>query len=86
MAKKPYPGIPPNYKIVDENGGYKRTCFVLELLSLGQLDNVQMAMVQEQLEATVQKIAQNITCIEKTDVVPPDRFDRILCDGLRISQ
>ena len=86
MAKKPYPGFPPSYEVVDENGGYKRTCFVIEFLSLGQLDNIQTAMIQEQLEAITQKISQNITCIEKTDVVLPDRFDRILCQGLRISQ
>lgn len=85
MTKKPYPGIPPSYKIVDENGGYQRTCFVIEFLSLGPFDNIQTAMVQEQLEATTQKITQNITHIEKTDVISPDRFDRILRQGLRIS-
>lgn len=81
--KAPYPGMAPSYKSVHKTGGYNRTCLVIELLSLGGLDSAQIAYVQEQLEAAVQKILPAV--VEKSQVVTPDRFDPILRDGLRLS-
>ena len=83
--KKPYPGFPPNYQTVDETGGYKRTCIILEFLSLGPLEPVALAMVQEQLEALSERLQRQIPYIEGTDIVLPDRFDPILREGLRLS-
>ncbi len=84
--KKPYPGYPPNYKVVDETGGYVRTCVVIEMLSLGGLDAVQTALVQEQLEAAVAKLKTQLRAtVEAAQVVTPDRFDPILRAGLRLS-
>jgi hypothetical protein len=85
MPKKPYPGFPPNYKAVDETAGYTRTCVVLEFLSLGPLDSVALAMVQEQLEALTERLQRRISYIENTDVILPDRFDPVLREGLRLS-
>jgi hypothetical protein len=84
--KKPYPGYPPNYKVVDDTGGYKRTCLVIEFLSLGGLDNTQLALVQEQLEATVERLKGQLrSSVEGAQVITPDRFDPVLKSGLRLS-
>ena len=79
---KPYPGY-PNYKTVDKIGGYHRTCVVIELLSLEQLDNCELASIKEQLELALSKLSK--ANVEKTDVILPDRFDRILSNGLKLS-
>ncbi len=84
MPRKPYPGFPPSYKTVEETGGYKRNIIVLEFLSMGPLDSASFAMVQEQLEALVERLQHQIPYIEGTDVVLPDRFDPVLRDGLRL--
>jgi hypothetical protein len=87
MSKKPYPGYPPNYQVVDDTGGYHRNCFVIELLSLGPLDNTQMALVQEQLEAALDRLHHQLRAsVEAAQVVTPDRFDPVLCAGLRLSR
>ena len=83
-SKKSYPGFPPNYREVESTGGYTRTCFVLEFMSLGPLEPVQIAMIDEQMGALVDKLCQNMVAVEKVDFVTPDRFDRILHDGLRL--
>lgn len=84
---KPYPGFPPSYKVVDETGGYRRTCLVIEFLSLGSLDNTQMALVRERLEACVEGISKSLLAtVEGAKVVTPDQFDPVLCDGLRLSR
>lgn len=83
--EKPYPGFPPNYRSVQQTGGYSRTCVIIELLSLEQLSGSELAMVQEQLEATVARLQRGLANVEKTDVVLPDRFDPILREGLRLS-
>lgn len=85
MSKTPYPGYPPNYTVVDETAGYKRTCIIIELLSLGSLEPTVLAMVQEQLEALSERLQLQISTIETTEVVLPDRFDPILKKGLRLS-
>lgn len=84
MSHKPYPGYPPNYREVEDTGGFRRTCFVLEFMSLGQLEPAQIAMIEEQMGALAEKLRQNMTIVEKVDFVTPDRFDRMLCDGLRL--
>lgn len=83
--KKPYPGYPPNYTKVDETGGFTRTCFVLEFLSLGHLSKAQQAMIEEQISAVAEKLAKGIVTVEKADFVTPDRFDQKLSEGLRLS-
>jgi hypothetical protein len=84
--KAPYPGFPPSYKIVDETGGYRRTCLVIEFLSLGTLDNTQMALIQERLEACVDIIQRSLMAtVERAQVVTPDRFDPVVREGLRLS-
>lgn len=85
MSKKPYPGYPPSYRVVDNTGGYTRTCLVIELLSLGALDSAQLALLQEQLEATVEKVKKQLAVVEVSQVVLPDRFDPVLREGLRLS-
>ena len=81
----PYPGYPPNYTTVDHTGGFARTCFVLEFLSLGHLEPTQRAMVEEQMSALAEKLANGMVTVERVDFITPDRFDRKLSDGLRLS-
>ena len=80
----PYPGFPPNYQKVPQTGGLTRRCFVIELRSLGELDNIQLAQTIELLEAFVGKMKQKIITIEKTDVATHDRFDTQLLQALRL--
>ena len=80
----PYPGYPPNYEIVKKTGDYTRNCIVLELRSLGPLTNVQLAIIQEQLEASLAKIVRQIPTIEGVDTILSSRFDSILRKGLRL--
>jgi hypothetical protein len=84
MSRPPYPGYPPNYRIVEETGGYARTCVVLEFLSLGKLDNAQLAMLQEQLEACAHRLQQTMVVVERAEVIMPDQFDTLLRAGLRL--
>lgn len=81
----PYPGFPPSYRTVDETGGYTRTCMVIEILSLGKLNETEQALLQEQLEACVEKVKRTLINIENTQVVLPNRFDPVLKAGLRLS-
>jgi len=80
----PYPGYSPNYEVVNKTGDYTRDCIVLELRSLDALNNLQLAMIQEQLEASLAKIIRQIPTIEGTDIVLSSRFDPILRKGLRL--
>lgn len=84
MTVKPYPGFPPNYQEIPETGGYKRTCFVLEFLTLGPLSDAQVALIEEQMGAVADKLLHSMSIAEKVDFVVPARFDRPLCEGLRI--
>ena len=79
----PYPGYPPSYCIVNNTGGYDRTCLVVELLSLGVLTDHQLTHIKEQLEATLNRLLPAI--VDKSQVVTPNRFDTLLRSGLRVS-
>lgn len=80
----PYPGYPPSFTVVKRIGGFDRYCLVIELLSLGELSPIQIAMVKEQLEATLEKLRLSMAVIEKSQVVVPDRFDTLVRQGLRL--
>lgn len=84
MTKKPYPGFSPNFLKVGEIGGLKRTCFVLEVLSTETLGATQTAMIEEQISATADRLVGSMPNVEKVEFVTPDRFDRVLIDGLRL--
>lgn len=81
MAKAPYPGYDPRFQNVDAIGGYNRQCLVIELLTNGKLDNVQIAQIQEQIEAILRANPN----LEKSCVITQDRFDQPLRKGLRVS-
>ena len=78
-----YPGYGPNYKVVQELGGYNRNCFVVELLSEGKLNNAEIAMVKERIEAILATLANSVG-FEKSKVIHQSDFDSILRAGLRI--
>ena len=80
---KPYPGYTPNYKIIPKVGGYFRECLVVELLCPDKLDRIQLAQIQERLEAALESLNIN-AIVEKKEVVTSDRFDPILRQGLRL--
>ncbi len=84
MANEPYPGYPPSYRVVDSVGGFSRTCLAVEFLSLGRLEPAQLAIVTEQLEATVAKLRDSVTTIKAGELITPDRFDPLLRQGLRL--
>ncbi len=81
----PYPGWPPSQRVVSTVGGLTRTCFVIELRSLGQLSPAQVAIIQERLEAGLATIKSRIPIVEDCDIVSNDRFDTLLRVGLRVS-
>ena len=85
MSRSPYPGYPPSFKIVDKTGDYHRTCIVIEFLNHKQLDNMELALIQEKLEAYAQRLMQSIVTLESVKVVLPDQFDPLLLQGLRLS-
>jgi len=80
----PYPDFPPNYIKVQQTGGLTRRCFVVEIRSLGELDNVQLALVKESLEAIVDSLKRKVAIIEKVDVATHNRFDTLLLQALRL--
>lgn len=85
MSLSPYPGYPPNFRIVDVLGGMHRTCLVIEVLSLGSIDDLQLSVMRDQLEGLLEKMKVSMPMIEKTKVALPTQFDKLLRDGLRIS-
>lgn len=82
--KKPYPGFAPNIKSVIETAGYKRSCMVVDILSLHALEPAEIAMLEEHLSAFLDKLTRIIPNIHRCELVTPDRFDKILTDGLRL--
>jgi hypothetical protein len=57
---------------------------VVELLSLQELDEVQLAQVQERLEAAAELILRQMPTMERYEVAGPERFDPPLRQGLRL--
>jgi hypothetical protein len=84
--KRPYPGFAPNYKIVTETAGYKRTCLVIDILSLERLSSIELAIIEEQLSAQLCKLSTSMPNLERCEVITPDRFDIMLSDGLRVNR
>lgn len=84
MPKKPYPGANPSAELILEKGGYARSCFVVDVLSYKSLNNSQKAMIEEHLQAYVDKLVDLMPSIKEAEVIHPDRFDPILLKGLRI--
>ena len=80
----PYPGYSPSYKLVDRTGKYHRNCLVLEVLSLDKLSDAEITLLEEQLSAHVNTICQKMQNIEKTEIISPNRFDKVLREGLRL--
>lgn len=83
MSDRPYPTYPPNYRVVQRTGNYHRNCLVVELLSQEPLSDTQIRQLTERIEAAVLKLM--IADIQSCEVVPPQRFDRPLRQGLRLS-
>jgi hypothetical protein len=84
MPKKPYPGENPSVELILEKGGYSRSCFVVDVLSYKSLDNSQKAVIEEHLQAYIDKLVDLMPSIKEAEVINPDRFDPILLKGLRI--
>jgi len=85
MTKSPYPGYHPNNTSVTHLGNMARNCLVIELLSLSdELDQTELALVQEAVELSIDKLKSRIPSLESIKVVTPDRFDPLLRNGLRL--
>lgn len=81
---RPYPGYSPNQKSVTTTGGYHRNCLVIDILSLAQMNPAEIAMLEEQVSAQLAKLSKTMPNIHKCELITPDRFDRILSEGLRL--
>lgn len=81
---KSYPGYPPNCTDLTTIGGMSRTCFVIDVLSLGSLSAADRSIILEHLEAAVESLKVKSSVIECIDIVQPERFDPQLRTGLRI--
>ncbi len=57
----------------------------MEFLSLGPLDNVQLALIKERVEACIAGLKESIVTVEKAELVEPSQFDPVLKRGLRLS-
>ena len=62
-----------------------RTCIVLDLLSDVQLTDAQLAAIQEQLEASLDRFRASKIGLNEIDIVLPRRFDAQLSKGLRLT-
>jgi hypothetical protein len=84
MPKKPYPGVNPSIKTISKMGGLHRSCFVIDVLSGEKLSNTQQAVVEEHLQAHLNKIVNLMPAVEKAEVIHPERFDPLVLEGLRL--
>lgn len=84
MSSSPYPGYPPSYTNVNTIGGYSRTCYAIEVRSLGNLGPDRRAVLFEQLELAVAQVAQKFADVESVELIPDSRFDKMLRDGFRL--
>jgi hypothetical protein len=81
MPSPPYPNIPPNYQTVDETGGFRRSCYVLELLVIGEFDPIRRAALEDAIGVIIERFSE----IEKHDLVRSDRFTTDLRRLLHVS-
>ncbi len=80
MPNTPYPGYSPNYRQVPKIGGFDRTCYVLELRTLGEMDPIRRAMLEDAIGVAVAKFQE----VESFDIVRSDRFDTDLRHAMRL--
>jgi len=80
-----YPGFSPSYRVVEQTGGFARTCLVVEVLSLEALSDPEAAMIKEQLEAGLANLLRQMGNLERIRVVTADQFDPQLRAGLRLA-
>jgi hypothetical protein len=66
--------------VVDEIGGFNRTCLVIDLCTLERLTPVQLAQIEDQVGLVLAKTKE----IYKADVVRADRFIQPLKTALRL--
>ena len=80
MPASPYPPFPPNTGVVLINGGYDRTCLVLEIYTTGHVDQARLAQIEDTITMALDKFKE----IEKLDVVRPTRFTAPLSKALHL--
>ena len=80
MSNAPYPGYPPSYMKVEEMGGYRRNCYVLELFTIGELDPARRAQMEDAIQMAITKFSE----VEKHDIIRSQRFDTALRKAMRL--
>jgi hypothetical protein len=80
MPNTPYPPYPPNVPVVEETGGFNRTCLVIDLCTVERLTSAQLAQIEDQVGLVLDRIKD----IYKADVVRADRFIPSLKAALRL--
>lgn len=80
MAKVPYPGFPPSYKIVDKLGDMKRQVWVLEICTDDGLDPIRMANLEDEFAMLIES---RFPEIKANRVVRSDQFDTDLRRAMR---
>jgi hypothetical protein len=81
MADTPYPNFAPNVGVLDSTGGFKRYCYVLEILSIGDLPPARRAQLEDALGIVLEQFVD----VEKHDLVRSERFVTDLRKALHVS-
>ena len=76
----PYPNYPTSYTKIEKVGGYDRTCYVLELFTLGAMDPIRRANMEDAIQMTINRFKE----VEKHEIIKSDRFDHVLRKAMRI--
>ena len=80
MAKAPYPGYSPNYRLVDKLGGMVRQCWVLEVCTDDSLDPIRMSQLEDAIEILIDS---KFPEIKANKIVRSDQFDTDLRRAMR---
>jgi len=84
-VSEPYPGFNPSFSAVEQVCGMRRTCLVIDLQSDGELGPTQLQQLVLRLEAALGQFGGENDQLRQAAVVTRDRFDPVLCKGLRLS-
>jgi len=82
MAKAPYPGFSPSYRVVETLGGMQRQVWVLEICTDDGLLPARMAQLEDEISMLIEvKFPE----VRVNKVVRSDQFDTELRRAMRIT-
>jgi len=80
MSGTPYPPYPPNIPVVNNVGGFRRTCLVIDLCTAEPLTPVEVAQIEDQIGLVLAKIK----VIHRSDIANSSRFTKPLRVALQL--